>query len=109
MPSKDDAVKELVEHHFAVEPDLRAVYRIVGDREQAPDEPIKLLEVNAATVPTGSVEVFTFSPSAEVPYRVQIAEITPEELEQFRGDPTAVPRGWDLARVELFARPDAAE
>lgn len=109
MPSKDDAVENLVKHHFAVEPALHAVYRIVSDREQDPDEPIKLLEVNAATPPSGSVEIFTFSPSAGVPYGVQIAEITPEELERFRINPDGLPKGWDLSRASVFSRPDAAE
>lgn len=43
------------------EPDLTHVIRIVGDNEDAPDEPIKLLEVNAATVATGSVEPYARS------------------------------------------------
>jgi hypothetical protein len=44
--SKDEAVRELAEWHFSVEPDLTQVIRIVSDNEDAPNEPIKLLEVN---------------------------------------------------------------
>jgi hypothetical protein len=44
------------------------VYRIVNDNEASPDEPIKLLEVNGATLATGSVEVFGFGPSRDLPF-----------------------------------------
>jgi hypothetical protein len=57
MPDKDAAAKDLVNHHFAVEPDLRAVYRILGEDETAAREPIKLFEINGATVATGTVEI----------------------------------------------------
>ncbi|HMR09205.1 MAG TPA: hypothetical protein PKA88_25670 [Polyangiaceae bacterium] len=109
MPSKDNAVRELVRHHFRIEPELRAVYRIIGAREQAPDEPIKLLEVNAATVATGSVDVFTFGPTADMPFYVQIAEVTPEEYERLRTEAAALPHGWDLGSAEPFPRSAAAE
>jgi hypothetical protein len=109
MSEKDDAARELVAHHFAVDPDLRVVYRIVGENEGTPTEPIRLLEVNAATIPTGSVEVFGFGPSREVPFSVEIAEVTPDEFEVFRRDPQALPRGWDLSHAQVFERPKAAE
>jgi hypothetical protein len=51
--TKDEAVRELATWHFGIEPDLKQVIRIVGDNEDKPGEPIKLLEVNAATVATG--------------------------------------------------------
>jgi hypothetical protein len=105
---KDEATSWLIERHFAVEPDLSAVYRIVGPNEDSPDEPIKLLEVNAATVATGSVEPFGFAPTREVPFPVVIAEITPAELESFRAHPEALPRGWDLETALVIRRPRAA-
>ncbi|HEY6558523.1 MAG TPA: hypothetical protein VI072_14675 [Polyangiaceae bacterium] len=58
--TKEDAVRELAEWHFSVEPDLKQVIRIVGEKEDEPNEPIKLLEIHAATVATGSVEAFAF-------------------------------------------------
>jgi hypothetical protein len=109
MLNKDQATRALVEHHFAVQPELNVVYRIVNDNEASPDEPIKLLEVNGATLATGSVEVFGFGPSRDLPFSVQIAEVTPGEFEQFRGNPQSLPRGWDLSSAEVFERPRAAE
>ena len=106
--AKDAAARRLIQWHFAVEPELREVYRIVLDDEGSQEEPIRLLEVNAATVPTGSVEPFTFSPTKEIPFRTVIAEITPEELASFRSNPKALPKGWSLSRAERFVRPESA-
>jgi hypothetical protein len=106
--TKDEAVRELAEWHFGVEPDLTLVIRIVGDDEDAVDEPIKLLEVNAATVATGSVEPYAFAASASVPFPTVIAEITPEEYERIRRDEIKLPTGWSLNKTQLFIRPQAA-
>lgn len=108
LRSKDAAARRLIDWHFSVEPELREVYRIVMDDEGSQEEPIRLLEVNAATVPTGSVEPFAFSPTAEIPFRTVIAEVTPEELESLRSKPETLPKGWDLSRAERFVRPDPA-
>ncbi len=107
-PSKDKVARELVEWHFGVEPDLSRVIRIVSENEDAPDEPIKLLEVNAATVATGTIEFFAFAPSVSTPFRTVIAEVTPEEYERIRCEELRLPRGWSLANAQLFERPRAA-
>lgn len=106
LHAKDAAARRLIQWHFRVEPELREVYRIVVDNEGSQEEPIRLLEVNAATVPTGSVEAFTFSPTEEIPFRTVIAEITPEELEVLLSNPEALPKGWSLSRAERFVRPE---
>ncbi len=108
MPTVDreTAVRELVAWHFRVEPELQRVFvlRSVGD---TPDAPVRLLEVNAATAATGSIEAFGFAPTEEVPFRTVIAEITPEELESLRHDPSALKRSpeWDLEGAEDISRP----
>jgi hypothetical protein len=107
-PTKDEAVRELVEWHFGVEPELEQVIRIVAESENAPGEPIKLLEVNAATVATGSVEPYAFAPSASVPFPTVIAEITPQEWDGVRRGDIKLPEGWSLTRTQLFERPRAA-
>lgn len=106
MGAKDAAARRLIDWHFTVEPELREVYRIVVDDEESQEEPIRLLEVNAATVPTGSIEPFAFSPTQEIPFKTVIAEITPEELEWLQLNPGALPKGWDLSRAKRFVRPD---
>jgi hypothetical protein len=107
--TKAAAARRLIEWHFRVEPELCEVYRIVMDDEEAKEGPIRLLEVNAATVPTGSVEPFTFPPTKEIPFRTTIAEISPEELASFRSNSDALPHGWSLSRAERFVRPEPAD
>lgn len=105
MTNKEQAAKQLTDHHFAIEPDLHFIFRIVNDNEASPNEPIKLLEVNAATVASGSVEVFNFGPSKEIPFPVQIAEVTPDEYERFKSNPNVFPEGWDISRGSRIDRP----
>lgn len=106
--TKDEAARQLIEWHFRVEPYLREVYRMLAEDENAQDEPIKLLEVNEATVSTGSVEPFVFTPTNEIPFMTVIAEITSDELTALRDNPRALPKGWSLARAEHFQRPPSS-
>jgi hypothetical protein len=108
IPAKEDAARRLIAWHFEVEPELREVYRMLSDDEDAQGEPIKLLEVNEATVATGGVEAFGFTPTKDIPFTTVIAEITPAELEALRTRPEALPKGWSLSRAQRFDRPKAA-
>lgn len=105
---KDEAAEELVSWHFGVEPFLERVVRILGENEDSPGEPIKLLEVNAATVATGSVEAFAFAPTKSVPFPITIAEVTPEEFERIARKELPLPHGWSLDNAKQFPRPRAA-
>jgi hypothetical protein len=106
--TKDEAARELATWHFGIEPELARVVRILTDNEDEPGEPIKLLEVNAATVATGSVEPYAFAPSASVPFATAIAEVTPEEFERIQRNELALPPGWSLTKIQVFERPRAA-
>ena len=106
MANKNQVAEELIRWHFEVEPGLVRVYRIMAEDEDAPDEPIKLLEVNAHTVSTGELSAFGFAATDDVPYRTVIAEVTPDELEQLQRR-SAVPTGWDLRRARTYERPAA--
>jgi len=108
MPTKDETVRTLASWHFRVEPDLSRVVRIVSANEDAPDEPIKLLEVNAATVATGTVEAFGFTPTSTVPFPTLIAEVTPEEYTRIERHEISLPEGWSLTNAQQFRRPEAA-
>jgi hypothetical protein len=70
--------------------------------------PIKLLEVNANTVPTGSIEPIPFSPSRDIPFVTEIAEISPEEFSRLERGELAVPPGWTLEDADDVPRPRAA-
>lgn len=48
-----------------VEPDLIEVFRTMSDDEANPAEPIKLLVVNEATMPSDTVAAFGFGPAKD--------------------------------------------
>ena len=102
-----EVVESLIEWHFEIEPDLQQVLWI-GSTGDSIDDGIKLLEVNAATVPSERVEAFAFSPAGDIPFRVVVAEITPEELEQLHREPERLPTGWDLDSAVRYQRPKVA-
>lgn len=106
VTTKDEAARQLIEWHFRVEPYLREVYRMLAEDENVHGEPIKLLEINDATISTGSIEPFVFAATHEIPFTTVIAEITPDELAMLRDDPRAFPAGWNLSRALRFQRPE---
>jgi hypothetical protein len=105
--TKAEVIRWLVDHHFRIEDGLQHILIIRGPRFEDPQDPIKLLEVNANTVPTGSVEPFSFSPTADVPFITEIAEITPEEFQRIKQHELALPPGWSLEDAEDRQRPAA--
>ncbi len=108
MPSKDKIARELIVAHFRIEPHLQVVYRVMTENETSATEPIKLLEVNAATVATGEVTPFEFAPTHDVPFPTIIAEVTPAEFEALQGGRSRLPRGWSLDHAERFTRDELA-
>ncbi len=73
-----------------------------------PDGSIKLLEVNANTFPTGSIEAIPFSSTDEVPFVTEIAEISPDEFSRLERGELDLPEGWTLENAEDLQRPRAA-
>lgn len=108
MLTKDEAAKRLIDWHFHVEPELTEIYRMMSENEEAPGEPIKLLEVSEATLETGQIDVFVFGPAADIPYSSSVALITPEEFQQVREHRITLPAGWDLAASHRFMPPEHA-
>lgn len=106
---KSSMAKSLIDWHFKVEPRLSVVFRIISTNEGAPNEPIKLLEVNDATVSTGSVVPFGFAKSNDLPFPTVIAEVTPQELERIDKGEIPLPEGWSLQHADKFQRPVSAE
>ncbi len=103
MPNKDAVAAELIHWHFQIEPGLVAVYRVTNDRESDPKEPIKLIEVNADTIATGSFEAYGFAATREVPFPTLIAEVTPDELAELRRN-GRLPTGWDVDGAKQYVR-----
>jgi hypothetical protein len=93
-------VASIVQEHFDLEEDLAQIIWL----QKGTASEIRLLEVNRNTAVTGMVEVFGFAPSADVPYPLRIAEITPEEWERVQNGEIALPENWTLEDAEIFTR-----
>ena len=84
----------LAQKHYQVEAGLTQVFRITGtaEVELKPTEPIKLLEVNEYTVPSGILPIqFGPSPASGLHYPSIILEVTPDEFQRIRNQELALP------------------
>jgi hypothetical protein len=96
MADKHEAARRLAQAHYLVEQGLASVYRLVSPVETE-TEPIKLLEVNRDTVPTGIMPLgFDAAPERGIPYPSVIVEVTPDEYEQIRSGALVLPNGWQI-------------
>jgi hypothetical protein len=93
-------VADLVQEHFDLEADLEQIIWL----KKGPANVIRLLEINRNTAATGMVEAFGLAPSADVPYPLRIAEITPEEWERVQNGEISLPESWSLEEAETYAR-----
>jgi len=103
--TKDEVAKELAKKHFQLEAGLSRIFRLKGaaDIEMKSSEPIKLLEVNAATAPTGVMPLhFGPAPASGIPYPSVIIEVTPDEFEKIQLKELQLPEGWAID--EEFAK-----
>lgn len=98
MPeTKAEAARKLAEAHFSLEKGMKKIFRLKAKEEveDAPTEPIKLLEVNASTVPTGVLPLH-FGPAlaSGIPFASIIVEVTPEEYKRIQTRQLALPQDW---------------
>lgn len=108
--SRDLAARDLAARHFRVEPGLTHVFRLnaAPDAEGRPGEPIKLLEVNAGTVPSGVLPLhFGPAPASGILYPSVIVEVTPAEFDRIQARELALPRDWTIG--EEITRPADAD
>jgi hypothetical protein len=106
MPTKEEEMMELAHKHYEVEEGMTHIFRLVGtpEAEINPSEPIKLLEVNESTIPSGILPLhFGPLPSAGFHYPSVIVEITPEEYQQVQSQELKLPNGWKVG--DLIPRP----
>jgi hypothetical protein len=106
MSDKNEVAIRLAHAHYRIEPSVSQIFRVTaGDAVEAqPDEPIKLLEVNAATIPSGIAPLyFEPLPHGGIDYPTVIIEVTPEEYEQLRAGRLKLPNAWRID--SLLPRP----
>ena len=96
MPGKDEVARLLADAHREIEPGIRLIIRIVTDREGEADEPVKLLEVNRETSPSGVFPIAFGADPPDVPYPSVVVEVTEEEYEKIRNGRLSLPEGWRM-------------
>ncbi len=108
---KAAVANELARKHYQAEVGLQKIIRLTGSAEVevSPAEPIKLLEVNASTVPSGVLPVsFGPAPASGIPYPSVIVEVSPEEFTKIQTHELKLPKGWVLGE-ELLKPPENPE
>ena len=99
LAQKKEVALALAQLHHEIDPGVRPVYRLLspGKMENDPNEPLKLLEVNEATIPTGILPLsFPPQPEEGLPFPTIILEITPEEFAKVETQEWKLPKGWKL-------------
>src|SRR5438046_1908095 len=107
---KAEVAKELARKHYQVEAGLTQAFRITGkaEVEVVPAEPIKLLEVNENTIPSGVMPLhFGPAPASGIPYPSIIIEVTPDEFEKIKTHELKLPESWQIGE-ELHKPPDTS-
>lgn len=106
MPTKDEEAMALAQKHYELEAGLTQIFRITGtaEPELRPVEPIKLLEVNENTVPSGIMPIqFRPSPASGLYYPSIILEVTPDEFQRIQNQELKLPNGWKVG--DLIPKP----
>jgi len=96
---RETVARELAHKHYEIETGLTHVYWINSTVEtgRGATEPIKLLEVNENTVPSGIMPLqFGPSPAFGVHYPSVIVEVTPNEFARIRSGELRLPEGWTV-------------
>src|SRR4051794_3570928 len=99
MYDKREAVTNLARLHYDFEPGITDIFTVLGkpESEELPDEPIKLLEVNQLTIPSGIMPLgFDPAPARGIPFSSVIIEVTPEEMDKIRSQELVLPHGWTV-------------
>jgi len=105
---KAEVARSLARKHYEAEDGLQRVFRLTvsAEVEMRPVEPIKLLQVNTNTVPSGILPVsFGPAPASGIPYSSVIVEVSPEEFAKIQTRELTLPKGWLLGE-EMPRPPD---
>jgi hypothetical protein len=96
MPDKDEVAQMLAEAHREIEPSISRIVRLISDEENDGREPVKLLEVNPHTSPSGIVPVAFGADPPAVPFPSVVVEVTENEYQEIIRGTLPLPPGWRL-------------
>jgi hypothetical protein len=100
MDARQKATELLAKKHYHIEPGITEIRTICSGSVYESEEPIRLLEVNADTVPTGIMPLaFDAAPASGIPFPSVIVEVTPIEYQQILASELSLPYGWTLGPV----------
>ena len=102
MPEKDEVAALLAEAHREAEPGIVRIVRIVSIGEADAREPVKLLEVNPATSPSGVFPIAFAADPPSIPFPSVVVEVTPDEYARIEHGDLRLPNDWTLG-VTLYA------
>lgn len=82
MPDKNEIARDLAVLHQKEQDTITQIVRLNAPREEDLAEPIKPLEVNPATSPSGIWPIALTPDPPEVPYGSVVIEVTPAEYQE---------------------------
>ncbi|HET6878617.1 MAG TPA: hypothetical protein VFI31_00495 [Pirellulales bacterium] len=92
---RDEVARWVAKKHFIADSGIREVWYLP---KEAPPHEIRLLEVNDRFIPNeDSVDATDVGLNVGgSPFQLSIADVSTDQLEQLKGDPTRLPAGWSL-------------
>jgi hypothetical protein len=96
MPDKDEVAELLAAAHREAEPNIVRIVRLVSAQEAEAREPVKLLEVNPATSPSGVLPIAFAADPPTVPFPSVVVEVTPDEFARIEQGELRLPNNWTL-------------
>lgn len=108
MSDKDETARILAESHYRTDTTIVNIVRLTAadEAERRPEEPVKLLEVNEATVEGLFPLGFDADPEHDINHASVIVEVTPNDFEKIRQGEIELPNGWQLG--DAIPRPAGA-
>ncbi len=103
LTDKSVAAMALADAHRKFEPAIKSIIRVVASEESAAHEPVKLLEVNPHTSPSGIVPIAFGPDPPQIPFPSVVIEVTESEFENIRTGKLPLPDGWRLGET-LYPR-----
>lgn len=102
-PNRDDVAAWVAKKHRIVDSSIREVWYLPKD---APPDEIRLLEVNDRLAgPETTAEALEIGLDVEgARYRLFVADITTDQLEQIKRDASRLPPGWSLDGTKVWRR-----
>jgi len=99
VSDKDEVAKKLAHQHYDLEPGITRIFKLRDkpEFEGLSSTPIKLLEINIDTAPSGIMPLhFGPVPGSGIPYPSVIVEVTPDEFERIKVQELKLPDGWTI-------------